>query len=303
MLLARDASVPIPDGLSWWRSTPAGAAWLTRLPQLVADCARDWQLTVRAPFAPGSVSWVAPAELPDGTRAVLKVNFPDAESEHEAAALEWWGGEGAVRLLAHDAERRALLVERCEPGGSLSTVADEQAANRIAAGVLRRLLGRPAPPQAPFRSLRDEAARWAQELPARWARHGRPFPRRLLDEAVELCDQLGSSQPASVVCHQDLHGGNVLSTGAGWVAIDPKPLIGEPAFDLASLLRDRLPALLRSSEPGRTVRRRVELLADELALDRTRVRGWGIVHALAWGMSDTTLHADMVACAELIAAV
>ena len=303
MLLARDASVPIPDGLGWWRSTPAGAAWLKRLPQLVADCARDWKLTVRAPFAPGSVSWVAPAELPDGTRAVLKVNFPDAESEHEAAALEWWGGEGAVCLLAHQPERRALLVERCEPGEPLWTVADEREANRIAAGVLRRLFSRPAPPEAPFRSLRDEAARWAEELPGRWARHGRPFSSRLLEEAVELCTELGGSQPTTVVCHQDLHGGNVLSVGAGWVAIDPKPLIGEPAFDLASLLRDRRPALLRSADPGRTLRRRVELLTDELALDRARVRGWGIVHALAWGMSDTTLHADIVACAELLAAV
>jgi streptomycin 6-kinase len=300
---AAPESIPIPDGLAWWRSRPGGAAWLSELPRLIADCRRDWGLTLSAPFEPATISWVAPARLADGTHAVLKLNFPEPESEHEADALQWWAGDGAVRLLAHDRARRALLIVRCEPGAQLRSVADETTANRIAAGVLRRLW-RPAPRDTPLRTLAEDSRRWAQELPRRWERHRRPFPRRLLSEAVALCAELGDSQPELVVCHQDFHGGNVLSVSDGrWLAIDPKPLIGERAFDLASLLRDRRPALLRSAHPARVVRERLDLLADELDVDRARAHGWGIVHALAWGLSDEAVTPDLLECAQLLAEV
>jgi streptomycin 6-kinase len=292
---------PLPGGLSWWRSEPGGAAWLGELPRLVAGCADDWGLTVAAPFEPASISWVAPAELPDGTPAVLKVNFPEAESEHEADALAWWAGEGSVTLLAHDPERRALLIARCDPGATLWSLDDEPAANRIAAGVLRRLW-KPAATDGPFRALEDEARRWAEELPSRWARHGRPFSRALLSQVVALCAELGGSQPDLVVCHQDLHGGNVLSAAdRGWLAIDPKPLVGERAFDLASLLRDRRGELLRGPRPARVVRERLDLLTGELDVDRDRARGWGIVHALAWGLTDDAVAPDLIECARLLA--
>jgi streptomycin 6-kinase len=281
---------------------PGGAAWLRALPDLVAGCARDWALTLGPPFEPASVSWVAPARLPDGTAAVLKVNFPDEESAHEADALAWWAGDGAVGLFASDAARRALLVERCLPGTPLWGVADEDAANDVAAGVLCRLW-RPAPDGAPFRTLAEEAARWARDLPRRWARYGRPVPRRLLDQGVGLCADLAAAPPDAVVCHQDLHGGNVLSAGGDrWLAIDPKPLVGERAFDVASLLRDRRRALLAAPTPLAVVRRRLDLLAGELGLDRARARGWGIIHALAWGMADDAVYPEIVACAELVAA-
>ena len=126
---------------------------------------------MHASYAPGS-AWAAPAALPDGTRAVLKVTFPDSESEHEAAASEWWAGDGAVRLFAHDVWRRALLIERCEPGEPLWAMCDERATDRIAAGVLARVL-KPTAHQASFAKLGDEAAQWAESLPLK-ARQNRP---------------------------------------------------------------------------------------------------------------------------------
>ena len=105
-----------------------------------------------------------------------------------------------------------------------------------------------------------------------------------------------------MVCHQDLHGANVLShTDGQWLAIDPKPLIGERAFDLASLVRDRRPALLAGPHPGRILSERLDLLSDELDVERDRARGWAIVHALAWGMSDGAVEPDLVECAQLLA--
>lgn len=216
----------IPTGLEWWRDEPGGGAWLERLPHLAAECAENWDLSLGDPFEPASVSLVVPATRTDGTEAVLKLNFPEPESEHEADALAHWDGRGAVRLLDHDRERRALLVERCRPGAQLWQVVDEDAANLAAAGVLRTLR-RPPDDGTAYRTLAAEARRWSAELPDRWERVGRPFERALLDRAVAAIAELAPSQPELVVVHQDLHGGNILSTGPqAWLAIDPKPLLG-----------------------------------------------------------------------------
>lgn len=296
-----DGPVPVPEGLAWWKTVPNGAEWLRGLPQLVEGCVHDWKLTLGAPFEPCSVAWVAPAGLPDGRRAVLKVNFPDVESEHEADALAFWAGSGAVRLLAHEHKRRALLLERCEPGVQLWGVKDEERAYRISVGVFRELW-RPPPADGCFRALTEDAQRWARELPGRWERHGRPCARSLLDEAVALSTDLAHSQPELVLCHQDAHGGNMLMAGDRWLVIDPKPLVGERAFDLASSLRDRRGTLLRSPRPQGVVARRLDQYVSELGVDRGRARGWGIVHALAWGLTGETVYPDLVACAELLAA-
>src|SRR5581483_12009010 len=117
---------------------PEGRAWLERLPRLLAECAREWQLEVGAPFPEGSASLVAPARLPDGGEAVLKIAFPHRESEHEAAALERWDGNGAVRLLARDSKRSALLLERCRPGTPRLEVGAERALD-LMVGLLPRL--------------------------------------------------------------------------------------------------------------------------------------------------------------------
>jgi streptomycin 6-kinase len=291
--------VRIPAGLAWWESVPGGREWLAALPGLVAACAADWELELDDPYEPASISWVAPARRRDGVAAVLKVSFPDAESEHEAAALRWWGGDGAARLVASDDDRRALLLARCEPGTQLWSVVDDEAATRIAAGVFRRLW-KPAEPGLPFRLLATEAARWADELLPRWERSGRPVERRVVEEGAWLCRELAASQPQPVVCHQDLHGGNVLRDGDRWLAIDPKPLLGEPAFDLASLVRDRRGELARAARPVEVVRRRLDVLSEELGVERERARGWAIVHALAWGLGEEEVVKDIAAVAELI---
>jgi streptomycin 6-kinase len=289
----------VPDGLAWWRAEPGGAAWLERLPRLVEECAAAWGLHVRAPF-PATVSYVAPAVLRDGTQAVLKVNFPEPESEHEADALAAWGGRGAVRLLAHDAGRRALLVERCLPGTQLWAVADEEQANRAAAGVLRALW-RPRPEVAGLRTLAGEARRWAAELPVRWERHGGPVDRAVVDDAVRWIGELleSADRDGEALLHQDLHGGNVLRAEREpyVLAIDPKPLAGERAFDLASLLRDRRPELAVDPHPVARMRRRLDQLAAELDADRERMRRWAVIHALAWGMDAEHAFPDILACA------
>ena len=291
----------IPLGLGWWRDHPGGAEWLASLPSIVESCAEHWSLRVGVPFEDGSVSFVVPVDLGDGTPAVLKINFPEPESEREADALVHWDARGAVRLLASDDGLRVLLVERCVPGAPLWSVDDDEEATRIGSAVLERLWRR-APAAPTFRMLADEAARWATALDVEWSALGRPFHRRILDEGIAACVELGPDQGEYVVLHQDFHGGNVLrAEREPWLAIDPKPLVGEREFDAASLLRDRR-WLLGGPDDARRTRRRLDLMSSELGLDRERMRRWGIAHALVWGISGRKVEEDMIECARLLVA-
>ena len=224
-----------------------------------------------------------------GEQAVLKVQQPDRESEHEAAALELWDGDGAIRLLDSEPEEHALLVERCVPGTPLSSVGGEAALDVFAA-LLPRLW---KPAAAPFRPLAEEAAWWLESLPANWQRFGRPFERRLLDAGVDALQELPPTQGEQVLVHQDLHGENVLAAQREpWLAIDPKPLAGEREFGLAPIVR--------SFELGyskRHVLHRLDRLSSELGLDRERARGWAIGQTLAWTF-DSAYHERHVEAAR-----
>ena len=202
----------------------------------------------------------------------------DFEAEHEADALRFWDGHGAVRLLAHDPQRRALLLERCVPGTPLGTAYDD-AALEVAAGLMQRLW-RPPSEDVPWRRLETEAARWLDELPEGYERLGRPFERRVLDAALDAIRTLGPTQENVVLCHQDLHGGNILrAEREPWLAVDAKPIVAERAYETVAIVRDDSPRLA-------DVRRRLDVLSELLGLDRERIRGWGIAKSLAWDNPD-----------------
>ncbi|HEY8860004.1 MAG TPA: aminoglycoside phosphotransferase family protein, partial [Gaiellales bacterium] len=161
----------------------------------IEECAREWGLELGEPYPPGAAGYAVRADLPDGTRAVLKVIHPHRESEHEADALARWDGDGAVRLLDRDDARKAILMERCEPGTPLSAVAPDAGLD-VLIGLLPRLW---KPAGAPFHTLADEAAWWAGYLPREWEANGRPFERRLLDAAVDALEDLAPTQGEQVL--------------------------------------------------------------------------------------------------------
>jgi streptomycin 6-kinase len=211
----------------------------------------------------------------EGEPAVLKVQQPHRESEHEAAALELWAGDGAIRLLDSEPEEHALLLERCRPGTPLSSVGGE-AALEVFVELLPRLW---KPAGAPFGTLAAEAAWWADSLEETWERFGRPFERRLLDAALEALRELPRTQGQQVLLHQDLHGDNVLAAEREpWLAIDPKPLAGEREFGIAPIVRSR-----ELGHSRREVLARFDRLVTELGLDRERAHGWAIGQTIAWG--------------------
>lgn len=280
----------IPEGLVWLEDSPKGREWLSRLPGIVGTCIREWSLTrVGEPFPYAFASIAMPVRFGDAD-AVLKVQFPDRESRHEAAALDLWDGDGAVRLLAHDARRSALVIERCRPGSPLSEL-ELDAALDVACDLFPRLW---KPAGAPFTALADEAAWWAESLEADWSLLGQPFSRSLLDAALDAIRTLSASQPEAVLVHQDMHALNILrSQREPWLVIDPKPLVGERAFGIA--------ALVRGDELGRgrkNLLRRFDRLTADLSIDRGRARGWCLAQTLAWGLDATGVDRRMVQTAR-----
>jgi streptomycin 6-kinase len=204
-----------------------------------------------------------------------------------------------VRLLDVDVERRALLVERCRPGNALWEE-QEQDATGVIAEILSRLWERPAP-AGPFQSLVEAAGIWSEHLRAAYGRGGPPFEKSLLDDALAFMATVEPGCPSDVVLHQDLHGGNVLRRGGDWVAIDPKPLVGERAFDLALYIRDRRDRLSDDRDSEAVVRGRLERLCSILEVDLERARGWVLAHALAWSFdSEANFYPDLVLAARLI---
>ncbi len=266
-----------------WRREPE---WLDALPGLAAECAAAWGLELEEPYET-PLSLVVPAG-----DAVLKLNAPSHfEADHEADALARWGDHGAVRLLARDDERRALLIERCVPGTPLAVSGEDETA--VIVDVLARLPHDPGPAH-PFRRLADEAERWSAEVPERYERGGRPFERTLLDAAVDVFRSVDPD--ADHLVNQDLHAWNILrTTREPWLAIDPKPLVGEPELDGVGPLRNA-----GLSRAGAAVTRTLDALAD-LGLDRERLRGLGYAHALAWAVdSDGEWSTDSIEAARTI---
>jgi len=245
-----------------WRHEPE---WLASLPDLVAECAAEWKLRLETPFDT-PISLVVPAG-----DVVLKVNAPShVEADTEADALEQWAGDGAVRLLARDDERRALLVERCIPGTRLWDAGVDEIA--VVAELMPRLQVEMGADH-PFALLADEAERWAEEVPRRYSQAGAPFERGLLDSALDVFRSV--DRTASFLVNQDLHGGNILrAQREPWLVIDPKPLVGERELEASALLRNTT-----------EVSRWLDALRD-LGLDRERARGWGIAHNLAWAWDE-----------------
>jgi streptomycin 6-kinase len=284
-----------------------GAAWLLGLNASVEECAARWSLEVGLPFLPLSYNYVATATRADGARLVLKVCFPDAEAATEREALRLFDGRGSVRLLDSDEERGALLLERLEPGTTLAEMSetDDEGATSFAAYVMRSLR-RPAHDAHDFPSV----ARWGEGFGRHRARFdGKtgPIPARLFEEAETLFRELNDSAAEPVLLHGDLHHENILAARREpWLSIDPKGVVGEPAYEVGALLRNPNRRILAWPNLARVMERRIRQLSDELGFERERVRGWGMSQAIlaaVWSCEDGADTTHGLACAEAIAAV
>lgn len=254
-------------------SIPERATWLARLPEMLGDVERRWSLTIGVPFDTNETScaWVAPVVLADATPAVLKLGMPHMEGEHEIEGLRFWNGDPTVQLLEADDDLGAIVLERCEPGTMLRALPEPEQ-DVVIARLLRRLWRVPLAPH-PFRSLSALTGHWSDETLAdveHWP------DTVLVREGLRLFDELPRSAGEDVLLATDLHAGNILrAQREPWLVIDPKPFVGDSAYDATQHLLN-CEARLRSDPEG-TIRR----FADLLDVDRRRVRLWMFARAAA----------------------
>jgi streptomycin 6-kinase len=262
--------------------SPDGEAWLERLPELVEELQWRWSLILEPPFDGPEVSaaWVAPATRPDGSAAVLKIGVPHMEADHEAAGLRFWDGRPTVRLLDADDELGALILERCMPGTWLRSVPEEEQ-DVVLAGLLRELWRTPDD-RLGFRPLSMMIRTWTEETKlneARW-----PDPP-LVRDGLAMFEELAEEPRGDdvVLLATDLHAGNVLrAERSPWLVIDPKPFVGDRAYDATQHLLN-CEGRMREA-PGATIER----FANLLDLDGDRVRRWMFARAAAEGRDDWT---------------
>ena len=286
---------------------PRWAAWVDELPGVVQVLVERWRLRTDGDPTHGHCSLVLPVRTADGVAAVLKIGFPDDESEYEHLALRRWGGVGAVHLLGAAPHHRGLLLERLS-SEDLTAVPEAQAC-RIVADAYRRIH---VPALPPLRSLASYVDQWTAELVE--LPRSAPIPRRLVEQPIGLStDLLSDRAVADRVIHTDLHYGNVLASNvlasnvlagnvlAGnvlaanvaaaerepWLVIDPKPLNGDPHYEIAPMLWNRWDEIAGDVRNG--VRRRFWVLVDAAGFDEHRARAWVIVrmvHNVMWALRD-----------------
>ncbi|BEL12553.1 aminoglycoside phosphotransferase family protein [Actinoplanes sichuanensis] len=257
----------------------AGRAWLSELPGLADRLMTEWELSPVGPL-PLSMNWVGRVRRADGTAAVLKLGVPaSGHLADEATALECFGGRAAIRVLARDDERGALLLEEARPGTPATslTPTDDPAATAVLIEVIRRL-HRPAPDGVALPELSGRIASFRNHL--RRFPGDDPLPRHLVERAAGLFEELCASATGRVVLHGDLHHDNVLAAERErWLAIDPHGVVGDPGYEVGAMLYNPDP-----HAPGDTVlnavEARIEQLADGLGMPRERVLAWGFVQAV-----------------------
>jgi streptomycin 6-kinase len=266
-------------------TAPGGDEWLERLPELARQAVALRELTVERVQVPGGrSSLVVLVRRPDGTPAVLKLAPGRARPESERAALLHWGGLGAVQLLEPFTAEGVLLLERLHPDVSVRSLPEAKALLE-AAGALRRLWVEPPVGEGahPFETVGERTGRQAEAMRATAATLG--DLAELVDAASAARAELLAAPPEERLLHGTFRQSKVLAgERVPWLAVGPDPVVGEWAFDLARLVRDRVEDLIASPSGAATTRRRIKRLAESLDVDQERLRGWVLFRAVESGV-------------------
>jgi streptomycin 6-kinase len=290
----------IPPGLL--RTQKQEAEWLAGLPAQAAEYGDRWELTVNGEPMSGAASLILPVVRRDGTEAMLKLQPGNDESEDEALALRTWDRDDVVEVLEDDPATATILLERLEPR-TLNDVPDPTEATRILAELLARLIVTPAPPG--IRRLADIAGQMIEDAPGIIPRLSDPAEQRLawrwVAQVRELLPESGDR-----LLHWDLHYENVMASHRQpWLAIDPKPLAGDPGFELMPAVWNRWDDLVATGDLSRAIRDRFDLMLEVTGIDRDRALGWTagrVLQNVLWFTEDgdTRIELELAAVADAL---
>ncbi|MEJ5226253.1 MAG: aminoglycoside phosphotransferase family protein, partial [Anaerolineales bacterium] len=300
---AAPMSLPLPESFiqTIINTYPNGRAWLAELPARIEHAARRWGLSDIQPVSNLSYNFVAFARAAGGREVVLKIGPPNRELLSELTALRLFDGNGAARLLDADEAHYAFLLERLRPGAMLADLADDEAATRIAAGVMHSLWREP-PPGLPLIPL----SAWFDELGGLRPRYGGgtgPFPARLVERVESNLPGLMRDSGPDILMHGDCHHFNILSSERGWLVIDPKGVVGPRGYECGPFLVNPWPGFITRPNAADATRRRIAILSEHLSLPRDLILEWAICHSLLsawWDLTeDDTGDRYAIACGEL----
>ncbi|MET9258335.1 aminoglycoside phosphotransferase family protein [Streptomyces sp. NPDC003717] len=265
-------------------TAPEGDDWLEKLPEAARQAVELCESTVERVQVPGGrSSLVVLVRRADGTPAVLKLAPRRARPTAERAALAHWGGRGAVQLLdaGTEADEGVLLLERLHPDVSVRSLPESKALLE-AAGTLRRLWVEP-PSGHGFETVAERTGRQAEAMRATAVAGSDLVP--LVEAALAAREELLADPPERRLLHGTFRQSKVLAGDRmPWLAVGPDPVVGETAFDLARLVRDRVEDLIAQPSGPSTTRRRVKRLAESLEVDQERLRGWTLFRAVESGV-------------------
>lgn len=288
----------IPEAVREKARAAAATGWLSALPALVAELERDWSITVGRAFGDSTEAFVAEATTRAGAPAVLKLVVPRAGNfaSREITALRLAGGEGCVRMLAHDSARGAMLLERL--GRSLHELRLPIGRRHEVLTAVARRVWRPA--QDSGLPTGADKGRWLAEfISARWEELERPCAARTVDHALGCAARRTAAHDArrAVLVHGDVHEWNALEAGDGFKLVDPDGLVAEPEYDLGIIMRED-PVELMTGDP----RERARWLAARTGLDPAAIWQWGVAERVSTGLQLTQIGVQPVGRQMLAAA-
>jgi len=279
-----------------------GRDWLNDLPVILREVAQQWSLQVEKPFPNLSVNFVAPAKQRDGSEVVLKLGVPNKEISTEIAALSHFDGKGVVSLVGSDPARGVLILEKLTPGNPLHEASDSLAAVEIAAKVMKALWKVPPTEQHIFPTV-EEWFSGLSKVRRRFEGGTGPFPSRLFEKAETLSREMIDSTPVTMLLHGDCHHDNIVnSSSKGWLAIDPKGIVGDPVFELCAYLRNPID-LHKRFNVSEALPRRVNRFSEILGFEVQRITSWGLAESIlsaSWSLDgDPAVVRNSVELAEL----
>lgn len=274
-----------------------GRAWLNALPGLIDTARKRWGLKNIQPVPTLSYNFVAFTE----GDSVLKIGVPTQDLISEITALGLFNGNGAARLLEADAELGMFLLERVRPGTMLSSLQDDKEATRLAADVMLKLW-KPATSNSSLIQLSD----WFKgfnKMRERFEGSTGPLDKKLVERAEASVKDFFAEEHTPMLIHGDLHHFNILSSERGWLAIDPKGVIGPPAYEVGPLLVNPGSDLEQIKILTQT---RIAILSECLGFEKERIREWAIAHAVLsawWGIEDNTGWEYAMGCAHIFSKI
>ena len=277
-----------------------GKVFLHALPTLIDEAVQRWRLKRLQPAEHLSYNFIVYAQS-EGAEVVLKLGVPDLELTSEVHALRHFAGRGAVRMIDADAGRGMILMERIKPGTQLATMSNDAEATQIAADVMLALM-RPAPMDSGLLPLSD----WFKGFQRFRLQNGGtgPLEAAVFKQAEKMANDLLKEENRPTLIHGDLHHYNILSSGVRWLAIDPKGVIGPAAYEVGPFLINPLGEVTKRSDAAGIMRKRLEILAEMLGIEKQRMRRCGITHAVLsaiWSIEERGDWRPAMECAKVLA--